>query len=86
MREKWNVNKPEVVAALMEVVRSRDPDMMIDAIKCLIQIDAIDLKQEEIESKQNDDSELRKLRLLEIAQRLGIGEVSSIDSRGSETD
>ena len=77
MRERWDVDREKVVAALQEVVDRRDPKLMIEAAKLLMKADEINTKREELELKETSD---RRLRLLELAQRIPAREIAKLAS------
>ena len=78
IREGWNVDKEAIKAALMECLS--DPDLAIDAAKVLLAADAIDCKREELEEKRKAGEKQRKLQLLELAQRVSVGDLARIAS------
>ena len=78
LKEKWNVDKEAIKAALMECLT--DPDLAIDAAKVLLAADAIDCKREELEEKRKAGEQQRKLQLLELAQRVSVGDLARIAS------
>lgn len=80
IREGWDVDKREVAEALMEVIRSRDPDMMLEAAKLLLLADGLDVKREELQAKQDAKDADQKLRLLELAQSIPVDELARIAS------
>ncbi len=52
----------------------------IDAAKVLLAADAIDCKREELEEKRKAGEQQRKLQLLELAQRVSVGDLARIAS------
>ncbi len=78
IREGWNVDKKAIKAALMQCLT--DPDLAIDAAKVLLAADAIDCKREELEEKRKAGEQQRKLQLLELAQRVSVGDLARIAS------
>lgn len=85
MKEGWNFDRGKVVAALMEVVESRDPDFMIDAIALLIKGDEINVKREMLELKKNGDENGIRLRLLELARNIEPTELARLASKNGIT-
>ena len=78
LKEQWNVDKEAIKRALM--IALQDPDLAIDAAKCLIVADGIDVKREEQQAKREvKDNELR-LRLLELAQSVPVAELTKLAS------
>jgi hypothetical protein len=80
IREGWDVDKKAIAKALMEVIESRDPDLMLDAAKLLILADGIDVKREELQAKQDAKDAEHKLRLLELARSIPVDELTRIAS------
>ncbi len=78
IREGWDVDKESIKAALMQCLT--DPDLAIDAAKVLLAADAIDCKREELEEKRKAGEEQRRLQLLELAQRVSVGDLARIAS------
>ena len=78
LKEKWNVDKKAIKAALMQCLS--DPDLAVDAAKVLLAADAIDCKREELEEKRKAGEEQRRLQLLELAQRVSVGDLARIAS------
>lgn len=80
IREGWNFDRSKVVAALMELVDSRDPDLMMDAIDKLQRGDEINIKRELVELKKLGDENHIRLRLLELARHIEPDELARIAS------
>lgn len=78
MREGWNVDRKTVIAALMEIVENRDPELMLGAAELLLKADAIDVKREELESKKKTDDDEQRLRLLELAKSIPVADLTRI--------
>lgn len=78
IREGWNVDKEAIKSALMQCLS--DPDLAVDAAKVLLAADAIDCKREELEEKRKAGEEQRRLQLLELAQRVSVGDLARIAS------
>ena len=82
-REGWDYDRKKVVAVLMEVVESRDPDLMFHAIERLQKGDEIAIKQQEadikrelMELKKLGDEQQLKLRLIELARSIEPSELA----------
>ena len=80
IRERWNVDREKIVAALMEVIESRDPELMIDAANLLMKADVIDVKRDELELKTQTDDNNQRLRLLELAKSIPASDLARIAS------
>ncbi len=80
IREGWDIDKKEVAEALMDVIRQRDPDMMLEAAKLLILADGINVKREELQAKQDAKDAEHRLRLLELARLIPVDELARIAS------
>lgn len=79
-REGWDYNRAEVVAALMEVVHNRDPELMMDAIDRLLKGDEIEIKRQLMELKKAGDDNAIRLRLLELARHVEPTELARLAS------
>ena len=78
LKEKWNVDKEAIKAALMQCLS--DPELAVDAAKVLLGADALDHKRDEAEAKKEaKDNELR-LRLLELAKSVPATELAKLAS------
>ena len=89
IREGWPVTeevKAKVIAALMEIVDSRDPDLMLEAIDRLQKADKLNVDRESLKQKQSKDDEDRRLQLLELAQRIPVGELARLASENGIID
>ena len=80
IKEGWDFDRKKVVAALMEIVESRDPNFMIDAIGLLIKGDEINIKREMLELKKHGDENAIRLRLLELARNIEPSELARLAS------
>jgi hypothetical protein len=80
IREGWDFDRAKVVAALMEIVESRDPDLMMDAIDKLQRGDEINIKREMLELKKAGDDNHIRLRLLELARHIEPTELARLAS------
>ena len=78
LRNKWNVDKDAIKAALMAAMR--DPDLMIEAAKVLLVADSLDVKREELEAKKEARENDQRLRLLAIAQSVPATELAKLAS------
>ena len=85
MKEGWNFDRNKVTEALMEVVESRDPSLMLDAIALLLKGDEINVKREMLELKKNGDENGIRLRLLELARRVEPTELAKLASSNGIT-
>jgi hypothetical protein len=85
MREGWNYDRAAVVSALMEVVESRDPDLMLEAIDRLQRGDEIEIKRELMELKKLGDENGIRLRLLELARHIEPAELARLASKNGLT-
>ena len=80
IREGWDFDRTKVVAALMELVENRDPDLMMDAIDKLQRGDEINIKRELVELKKLGDDNHIRLRLLELARHIEPDELARLAS------
>jgi hypothetical protein len=78
LKEKWDVDKKAIKAALMQCLA--DPDLAVDAAKVLLAADAIDCKREELDAKKEAKENEQRLRLLELAQSVPIAELAKLAS------
>jgi chaperonin GroEL (HSP60 family) len=78
LKEKWNVDKEAIKAALMQCLS--DPDLAVDAAKVLLVADALDCKREELDAKREVKENEQRLRLLELAQSVPIAELAKLAS------
>lgn len=85
MREGWDYDRKAVVNALMEVVESRDPDLMLLAIDRLQRGDEIEIKRELMELKKLGDENGIRLRLLELARHIEPAELARLASQNGLT-
>ena len=83
IKEGWDVPKQRVVDALMEVIESRDLDLMLGAAEILRKMDEINVKREAIQQREIHANEDRRLQLLELAQRIPTGELARLASGDS---
>lgn len=80
MREEWKVDRAMVIQALQEVIQNRDPDLMIDAAKLLMKADEINMKREAIQQRELSENDDHRLRLIELANKLPVGELARLAS------
>lgn len=80
IREGWDFDRKKVVAALMDVVERRDPDLMLEAIDRLQRGDEISIKREMLELKKLGDENHIRLRLLELARHIEPSELARLAS------
>lgn len=78
LKERWNVDREKIKQALM--VALGDPDLVVDAAKVLLVADALDVKRDEIELKQQAKENEQRLRLLELAQSVPVAELAKLAS------
>ena len=79
LRNKWNVDKDAIKAALMTAIQ--DPDLMIEAAKVLLVADSLDAKREEMEAKKEARENEQRLRLLELARSVPASELARLASQ-----
>ena len=83
MKEGWNISqdkREQIIAALMGHLQDPDPKYSIQAAKALMAADAIDAKRESVDKKLQELENDRKLRLLELAKRIPVGELTKLAS------
>ena len=80
LRENWNSPKKEIRNALTEIIKNRDPDLMLDAIDLFLKADALDLKREELLMKKEADANNERLRLLELAKSIPVADLARLAS------
>lgn len=78
LKQRWNVDREKIKQALM--VALGDPDLAVDAAKVLLVADALDVKRDEIEFKQQAKENEQRLRLLELAQSVPVAELAKLAS------
>ena len=62
------------------MVALADPDLAVDAAKVLLVADALDVKRDEIDFKQQAKENEQRLRLLELAQSVPVAELAKLAS------
>ena len=83
IREGWNVSAEQrqlCVETLIEMVGTRDPELVAIAMDKLLKADAINIKIAEMEIKQKAKDDDHKLRLLELARSVPITDLARIAS------
>lgn len=86
MREDWKTTpkrKAEVMEALLDIVRTKDPELTLEVAKVLIKADEANLKRHELELKKQAADDARRLQLLGILKSLPVGEIAKIAPAGS---
>lgn len=86
LREGWEIPaeaKTEIIQSLMEIIRQKDPDMIIDAIDMMRKIDELNAKREALQQRQLGEIEDRRVQLIAVAERLGIGGPDCQPSNGA---
>lgn len=86
IREGWDFDRKKVVAALMDVIERRDPDLMMEAIDRLQRGDEINIKREMLELKKLGDENHIRLRLLELARHIEPDELAKLASENGIGD
>ena len=83
MREDWPTSaeaKQEAMDALLEIIRLKDPELSIEAIKVLIKADEANTKRRLVDIRENEANEQHRLRLLEFAKSLPVAELAKLAS------
>ncbi len=78
IKERWNVDREAIKAALM--VCLQDPDLAPKAAKILLDADALDEKRDAAEERRLLKENEQRLRLLELAQSVPIAELAKLAS------
>lgn len=78
IKERWNVDREAIKAALM--VCLQDPDLAPKAAKILLDADALDEKRDAAEERRLLKVDEHRLRLLELAQSVPIAELAKLAS------
>ena len=78
IRERWNVDREAVKAALM--VCLQDPDLAPKAAKILLDADALDEKRDAAEERRLLKEDEHRLRLLELAKSIPTAELAKLAS------
>ena len=78
IKERWNVDREAIKAALM--VCLQDPDLAPKAAKILLDADALDEKRDAAEERRLLKEDEQRLRLLELAQSVPIAELAKLAS------
>ena len=83
MREDWPTSaevKAEAIQALLEIVRLKDPELTIEAVKVLVKADESNQKAQALLAKQEQNDSARRIKLLELARLIPVGEITAIAS------
>ena len=78
IKERWNVDREAVKAALM--VCLQDPDLAPKAAKILLDADALDEKRDAADERRLLKENEQRLRLLELAKSIPIAELTKLAS------
>ena len=78
IRERWNVDREAIKAALM--VCLQDPGLAPKAAKILLDADALDEKRDAAEERKAIKENEQRLRLLELAQSIPVAELAKLAS------
>ena len=78
IKERWNVDREAIKAALM--VCLQDPDLAPKAAKILLDADTLDEKRDAAEERRLLKENEQRLRLLELAQSVPIAELAKLAS------
>ena len=79
--DNFEERKRKAVHDLFDVIEnSGDEEMRVKAFAALVRADVADLKRKEVEIRQQEADDAKRLRLLEILQRLPPGELSKLAS------
>ena len=78
IKERWNVDREAIKAALM--VCLQDPDLAPKAAKILLDADALDEKRDAAEERRLLKENEQRLRLLELAQSIPVAELAKLAS------
>jgi hypothetical protein len=70
----------KVLEVAMSLLQSGDPKLIELAAEIVFKAEAVNIKREELAAKSASSDEDRRLQLLEIAQRLPIGELARLAS------
>ena len=78
IKERWNVDREAVKAALM--VCLQDPDLAPKAAKILLDADALDEKRDAAEERRLLKENEQRLRLLELAKSIPVADLARLAS------
>lgn len=78
IRERWNVDREAIKAALM--VCLQDPDLAPKAAKILLDADALDEKRDAAEERRLLKENEQRLRLLELAKSIPVADLARLAS------
>ena len=79
IREGWPVSAEQrkvCIDALMDMVATKDPELVDVAVSQLLKADAINVKLAELEHKQIESDDNKRLRLLELAKSVPVAELA----------
>lgn len=78
IKERWNVDREAIKAALM--VCLQDPDLAPKAAKILLDADALDQKRDAAEERRLLKENEQRLRLLELAKSIPVADLARLAS------
>ena len=78
IKERWNVDREAIKAALM--VCLQDPDLAPKAAKILLDADALDEKRDAAEERRLLKENEQRLRLLELAKSIPVADLARLAS------
>ena len=78
VKERWNVDREAIKAALM--VCLQDPDLAPKAAKILLDADALDERRDAAEERKAIKENEQRLRLLELAKSVPVAELAKLAS------
>ena len=78
IKERWNIDREAVKAALM--VCLQDPDLAPKAAKILLDADALDEKRDAAEERRLLKENEQRLRLLELAKSIPVADLARLAS------
>ena len=79
IREGWPVSaeqRQKCIETLMDMVATKDPELVEIAIDRLLKADAINVKLAELEHKQKESDDNKRIRLLELAKSVPVAELA----------
>ena len=80
IKEGWDIPRQRIIAALMEPIDNRDPDLMIPAADVLRKMDEVNVKREVIQKREDKENEDRRIQLFELAKRIPARELARLAS------
>ena len=73
--------RQQAVESILAVIENtQEPEMAVKAFQVLVRADQADLKREEVAIRKQEADDNRRLRLLEFARSLPVGEITRIAS------